>query len=367
MSSCIVIASGGTGGHLYPTIAVAEEIRAERPDIRIAFIGTADRLESREVPKAGFEFFPIDIQAPGRSIGSLIKFPLKYLKASRSAKRLLSELSPDVFLGGGAYLSVPVAFAARSKRIPLALLEINAIPGRANKVLASAADKIFIAYPEAIGGFGKSTTARIEAIGTPVRASLSAQDLSQNEARAYLGLRQDKKTLLVFGGSLGARSINLAMTQHLDGLLKQGYNIIWQTGKSGDVKTLRSQYPNRASVLILDYINEMGKAYAASDVVVSRAGASTLAELATLGKAAILVPYPFAVKKHQEHNAKAFERAEAAIVIGDDQLNEQLAPMVKQLMENDSKRARMSENIRSRENKQARKVVAQWLIAHCRS
>lgn len=367
MSSCIVIASGGTGGHLYPTIAVAEEIRAERPDIRIAFIGTADRIEAREVPKAGFEFFPIDIQAPGRSIKSLSKFPFKYLKASRRARQLLTDLLPNAFLGGGAYLSLPAGFAARSRRIPIGLLEINAVPGRANKVLTSIADKIFVAYPEAIEGFSKASAGKIEVVGTPVRASLAASLMNTAEAKAFWGLRPDRKTLLVFGGSLGARSLNDAMMENVDNFIGQGYNIIWQTGKSADVKVLLSRFPDRSAVVIQEYINEMDKAYAASDLVVARAGASTLAELATLGKAAILVPYPQAVKNHQEHNARAFEKADAAMVILDDKIRFQLGNAVPQLMEDEAIRTRMSQNILGRENKQARKVVAQWLIAHCRS
>jgi UDP-N-acetylglucosamine--N-acetylmuramyl-(pentapeptide) pyrophosphoryl-undecaprenol N-acetylglucosamine transferase len=367
MENCIVIGSGGTGGHLYPTIAVAEEIRKERPDIRIVFIGTPERIEAREVPRAGFEFFPIRIQAPGKSIGSVVRFPFQYLRASRNAKQLLHKLSPSAFLGGGAYLSVPIAFAAKSKQVPVALLEINAVPGRANKILASAAEKVFVAYPEAVQGFSKAYTQKIEVVGTPVRISLANSSQDQQEARKYFGLRQEHKTLLVFGGSLGARSINEAMAEHANGFLEQGYNIIWQTGKSADLDQLQNRFTDRSSIAIFEYINEMDKAYAASDLVVSRAGASTLAELATLGKTAILVPYPLAIRNHQEHNARAFERADAAIVVTDDRLKEQLGEVVNNLMDNDSERLHMSEKIRNRENKEARKVVAQWLIARCTS
>ena len=146
----IVIASGGTGGHLYPTIAVAEKIRESNPEIRIVFIGTPDRIEAREVPKAGFEFFPIEIKAPGKSIGSLLKFSALYYKALRRSKRILNEVGASAFLGGGAYLSVPVAFAAKRRRIPIALLEINAVIGRANRIIAKDADKVFVSYAETI-------------------------------------------------------------------------------------------------------------------------------------------------------------------------------------------------------------------------
>lgn len=363
MSKCIVIASGGTGGHLYPTIAVAEEIRSERPDIRIAFIGTSDRIEAREVPRAGFEFFPIDIQAPGKSAVSLLRFPLKYLAASRRSRAILRELTPSAFLGGGAYLSVPSAFAARSAGIPVALLEINAVPGRANTVLAGIAGKIFLAYPEAALGFKASHRHKIETIGTPVRTSLAATKSSVQDARSHFGLYRDRKTLLVVGGSLGARSINEMMTRYAGSFLEHGYNIIWQTGKSANTGEMQEKFSDSSSIAIMEYINEMEKAYAASDLVISRAGASTLAELAAVGKPAILVPYPLAAKSHQEHNARAFEQAGAAVVIADSALGVSLEPAVLRLMQDDAARRRMSEKMQTRENKDARKVVAQWLIA----
>lgn len=367
MSKCIVIASGGTGGHLYPTIAVAEEIRKLRPDIRIAFIGTKDRIEAREVPRTGFEFFPIDIQAPGRSIKSLLRFPLKYVRASQRARSILKELDPCAFLGGGAYLSVPVAYAARARKIPVALLEINAVPGRANKVLAGVADTIFVAYQEAGPAFGSSRQQKIEVVGTPVRESLKGSEVASEAGRKHFGLRPDRKTLLVFGGSLGARSLNAAMTDQAQALVDLGYNIIWQTGKSADVDELRRTFADETSIAILEYINEMNMAYAASDLVVARAGASTLAELSTLEKAAILVPYPLAVKNHQEHNARALESAGAAKVILDAELATQLSRSVIALMQDDGAREQLIANIRKRENKDARKVVAQWLVARCTS
>ncbi|MEP7234998.1 MAG: UDP-N-acetylglucosamine--N-acetylmuramyl-(pentapeptide) pyrophosphoryl-undecaprenol N-acetylglucosamine transferase, partial [Ignavibacteriota bacterium] len=232
----IVIASGGTGGHLYPTIAVAEEIRVIDPEIRVVFVGTSNRIESKEVPRAGFEFRPIEISAPGRSFNQLIKFPLQYQKAYLLSQKILRELGPSAFLGGGAYLSVPVAFAAKRKRIPISLLEINAVAGRANKLLSKSAERIFLSYPETKSEFPNVEASKLKIVGTPVRNSLEIGLPDRQTALEYFGLKQDHKTLLVFGGSLGARSLNEAMIQSAQKLLDTGMNIIWQTGASADVE-----------------------------------------------------------------------------------------------------------------------------------
>jgi UDP-N-acetylglucosamine--N-acetylmuramyl-(pentapeptide) pyrophosphoryl-undecaprenol N-acetylglucosamine transferase len=354
----IVIASGGTGGHLYPTIAVAEEIRASHPEIRVVFIGTPNRIEAKEVPRAGFEFRSIEISAPGKSVRQLFKFPLQYQRSYRRSQSILQELDAGAFLGGGAYLSVPVAFAAKRKRIPIALLEINAIAGRANKILSRSADKIFLSYPETREEFANVLRSKIEVIGTPVRNSLEQSLMDRASARKHFGLDPDKKTLLVFGGSLGARSLNEAMKRSAKKFLESEFNIIWQTGGSADLLQIRSEYPALGNVCIVEYIAEMPIAYSAADLVVSRAGASTLAELATLGKPAILVPYPLAIKNHQEINARA-------TVIRDSELAALLEPTVLELMADDTKRGAMAEKIRARENITARNVVAEWLAEHC--
>jgi UDP-N-acetylglucosamine--N-acetylmuramyl-(pentapeptide) pyrophosphoryl-undecaprenol N-acetylglucosamine transferase len=361
----IVIASGGTGGHLYPTIAVAEEIREKHPDIRIVFIGTPDRIEAREVPKVGFEFMPIEISAPGKSLVHLLKFPLQYQKASRRSLNILLELDAGVFLGGGAYLSVPVAYAARRKKIPIALLEINAIAGRANKILSRSADKIFLSYPEAVTDFANVSRAKIEVVGTPVRVSLENGKINKQDARKHFRIDPDRKTLLVFGGSLGARSLNETMRRSAKKFLEAGMNVIWQTGRSVNISEIKREISSSDSLCIREYISEMPMAYAAADLIVSRAGASTLAEIATLAKPAILVPYPLAVRNHQEINAKAYESSGAAIVIHDNELNTLLEKNVLSLMNDETKRIAMAKKMQIRENITARNVVAEWLVNHC--
>lgn len=361
--STIVIASGGTGGHLYPTIAVAEAIRASRPDIRVVFIGTPNRIEAREVPRLGFDFFPIEISAPGKSARSLAKFPTQYYKAYRRSKEILESVKASAFLGGGAYLSVPVAFAAKRRGIPIALLEINAVAGRANRVIAKDADTIFVSYKESIAQFPPSIRSRIHVIGTPVRDSLLQQP-APAEARTHFGLDPLRKTLLVFGGSLGARSLNAAMKQSLRALLADGMNVIWQTGTSENAESLRSEFSETTRVCIREFISEMPEAYAASDLVVCRAGASTLAELSTLGKPAILIPYPLAAMNHQEKNAIAYRDRGAARVIADHAITTELESAVLSLMHDDEARDAMAKKMLATENITARNVVADYLIAH---
>lgn len=359
--STIVIASGGTGGHLYPTVAIAEAIRAMRPDIQIVFIGTSDRIESREVPRLGFDFYPIEIQAPRKSVRHLLRFPIKFWQAYRRSLRILCELDAKAFLGGGAYLSVPVAYAAKKKNIPIAILEINAVVGRANRIIAPRADRLFISYPEAKKQFSSSLAAKTQVIGTPIRDSLKESILPAT-GRDHFGLDPDRKTLLVFGGSLGARSLNEAMRLSAQHFLDAGLNVIWQTGASANIVELQEAFPESSRICIRQYISEMPEAYAASDLVVARAGASTLAELSTLGKAAILVPYPLAAMNHQEKNANSFRDRGAARVILDGDIVSSLQNEVLKLMGDDTQRNDLAKKMLADENITARNVVAKYLI-----
>lgn len=360
MAKTIIIASGGTGGHLYPTIAIADEIKQLDPSARVVFVGTGDRIEAREVPRAGYEFFPITIEAPRKSIGSMIKFPFTMLKAIMDCMGIIGKTGANAFLGGGAYLSVPVGIAAWVKGLRLGLLEINSIGGSANKLLSRVAKKIFLAYPESKKDFANASD-RIEISGTPVRHNLGAE-LSAAEARQSFGLSPENPTILVFGGSLGAKAINEAMESAAPRLADAGYNIIWQTGKSANAAELKAKI-GKTNVHVSEYIYEMDKAYTAADLVVARAGASTLAELSQIGKAAILVPYPFAADDHQEHNAQAYEKEGAALVLRDQELKEKLLAEITRLMADGATREKMAGSMKRRENKRAASIVAEWLLS----
>ena len=363
MSKTILIAAGGTGGHLYPAIAVAEEIRQDHPDIKIIFVGTRDRIEAKEVPRSGFLFHPIDIQAPRKSFSSLVSFPWKFSKAILDCLSLIRKEKPSAMLGAGAYLSVPVGIAAWLSGVPIALLEINSIPGSANKLLARFAKKLFLAYPESAHLFSKGISGTATVCGTPIRANLGDSGITQEQARHAFGLDASRKTILVFGGSLGARAINEAMRECAGTIAERGYNVLWQTGKSANIAELEKQFIDTPNVRIAEYIYNMDEAYRAADLVVCRAGASSLAELSHLAKPAILIPYPFAAANHQEHNARSFERDGAAIVLHDNELTATLSHTIFALLEAPERLSIMSNAMKHRDNPHAAKIVGEWLIA----
>lgn len=363
----ILIAAGGTGGHLYPALAVAEEIRREQPKVRIVFVGTRDRIESKEVPRANFPFVAIDIHAPRNSLVSLFTFPWKFAKAIWDCLRLIIKERPSAMLGAGAYLSVPAGLAAWTMHIPIALLEINSIPGSSNKVLARFADKLFLSYREALKSFPKRLSGSATVCGTPVRAGLGASgalsDLPSREAaRVSFGLEASRTSILVFGGSLGAGPINEAMRTAARAFSEHGYNVLWQTGRSANVAQLQQEFEGTANVRITEYIYDMESAYRAADLVVCRAGASSLAELSRLGKTAVLIPWAGAMANHQEENARAFERDGAAIVLTDKEVKTKLTETVLALLEDNVRLGAMAEAMKRRNNPDAAKVVAAWLL-----
>lgn len=360
MSRTILIASGGTGGHLYPTIAIADEVRKLDPSASVIFVGTQDRIEAKEVPRAGYPFMPIDIEAPRKSLGSMLQFPVKMVKAILECRRIIKQHGVTAFLGGGAYLSVPAGVAAWLSGVPVGLLEINSIGGTANKLLSRVAKRVFLAYPESRKDFSSVDEASVTISGTPVRHGLG-NTISPASARRIFGLSEERPTLLAFGGSLGARAINETMETLATKFDREGYNVIWQTGKSASAQELQSRVGG-AHVRVQEYIFEMDQAYAAADLVIARSGASTLAELSQLGKPAVLVPYPHASDNHQEHNAKAFEHQGAAVVLRDAELKEKLFDTVNSIMRDADRRARMATAMRSRENAHASRIVADWLL-----
>ena len=266
-------------------------------------------------------------------------------------------------LGGGAYLTIPAGMAAWAYHVPIALLEINSVAGTANKLLAYIADKLFIAYPESRDQFPKRVAASATVSGTPVRRNPGYESISQVEARNAFGLDPSRTTVLVFGGSLGARALNEAMQGIAGDLVAHGCNVLWQTGKSAKIDELQMQFINVPNVRVIDYIYEMEKAYCAADLVVCRAGASSLAELARFGKPAVLVPYPHAAANHQEKNATAFERENAAIVLRDNELKEKLKSTVLELIGNTERLHSMSQAMRQRDNPNAAGTVAEWLTS----
>ena len=314
----VIISGGGTGGHIFPAIAIANEIKALRPEAEILFVGAEGRMEMQRVPAAGYRIvgLPVagfDRKKLWRNFGVL----LKLWRSQNKAKRIIKEFKPMVAVGVGGYASGPTLNVSGKMGIPTLLQEQNSYAGVTNTLLAKRAKKICVAYEGMERFFPKD---RIVLTGNPVRQNLLHHSLSPQEARQQLGLRPDLKTILIIGGSLGARTLNESVLNHLDWLTQQeDVQILWQTGKfySGNIQERLSQTTQPQQLHVTEFVSDMSAAYAAADLVVSRAGASSISEICLLGKPSILVPSPNVAEDHQTHNALALVNKDAARYVTD--------------------------------------------------
>ncbi len=317
-----IFAAGGTGGHLFPALAIADELRQRHPHAEILFVGTTEKIEARVVPEQGYRFETIWISGFHRRLTmSNMLFPIKVAVAFLQSFFLMKRFRPDAVIGTGGYICGPVGLAAIVLHVPLIVHESNSYPGITTRLLASRASVVLLAFDETAQWL--RGVLKVEVVGTPVRSSLGAA--SREEAAAFFGVDPAKKTVLVFGGSLGAASINDTILKMTQRGVTTNFQIIWQTGKS-DHKRIESEVGSREGVWMGSFINRMDFAYAAADVVVCRAGATTVAELITVGKPAILVPYPHAAADHQTRNAAALVNAGAAVLLPDRKVGEELEP-----------------------------------------
>jgi len=314
----ILFAGGGTGGHLFPAIAVAEALGKLRPDSIISFVGSADRIEARVVPGLGFDFDTIWIAGLKRSVslGSLL-LPLKILVSLLQSLRILHRRAPHVVVGTGGYVSGPLVYAAAKTGRRTLIHEQNEYPGITTRLLARQADEVHVTWESSLKRIGRAK--RTVLSGNPVRLSLARIDAS--DARESYGLQPGRRTLFVFGGSLGASSINRAVRALTPRLVREDFQLIWQTGARdySEFAPLGALYTGQ--VVVRAFIDDMDKAYSAADLVVCRAGATSLAELTALGIPSILVPYPHAAANHQYCNAVALSDRGAARVVRDDELH----------------------------------------------
>jgi UDP-N-acetylglucosamine--N-acetylmuramyl-(pentapeptide) pyrophosphoryl-undecaprenol N-acetylglucosamine transferase len=336
----LLFAGGGTGGHLYPALAIADEVRRRHPDASIAFVGTAGKIESRVVPARGYPFSTIWISGFRRRISlETALFPVKVVVALLQSAVLVVRKNPDVVIGTGGYVCGPVVAAAQILGRRTLLQEQNSVPGATTRMLAPRADEVHIAF-ERSGSYLKRRD-NVRLTGNPVRETIGT--VSRNDGARFFGLEPGRKTLLVFGGSRGASTINAAVARVAGDLAGEGMQIIWQTGDE-DAGTLRGSFGDRADRIRLSpFIEKMEYAYAAADLAVCRAGASSLAELMQAGVPAILIPYPYAAADHQTENAKAMVEGGAALRIADTEAAELLPAAVRELM-NDSERLRSMGN-----------------------
>lgn len=330
----IVFAGGGTGGHIFPALAIADAVKGMRPDAEILFVGTRDKIESRVVPRAGYRFVPIWISGFQRSLQMRnLLFPLKVTVSIMQSFIHIRRFKPHVAVGTGGYVSGPVLWTASRLGVPVVLHESNSVPGAATRLMAGRARMVFTAFEETALRLSRSDNVRL--VGTPVRQS--AGRVQRSEALARFGLTAEKKTLLVLGGSLGAASVNNAVLAIVDRLAEGGIQLLWQTGRYQD-SAIQEVLKGKAVGWVGSFIEDMDSAYAAADLALCRAGAATVAELAATGTPAILVPYPRATDDHQTQNARVLEQASAAIMIADHELDARLQVVVTDLMLDDARR-----------------------------
>jgi UDP-N-acetylglucosamine--N-acetylmuramyl-(pentapeptide) pyrophosphoryl-undecaprenol N-acetylglucosamine transferase len=352
-----IISGGGTGGHIFPAISIANTIRRRFPDAEILFVGAEDRMEMEKVPAAGYKIIGLPVSGFDRAhLLRNIKVIGRLLKSLSLAKKTIRDFRPDIAIGVGGYASGPTLWAAASLGIPTLIQEQNSYAGVTNKLLAKKADKICVAYD----GMEKFFPAdKLVITGNPIREDLALAADKKDEALSYFGLSNNKKTLLVVGGSLGARTINQSVQGGLKKLLDAGIQVIWQTGKYYYPKAeeFLKDYQGQ-SVWCSAFINRMDYAYAAADLVVSRAGASSISELCLLEKPVVLVPSPNVAEDHQTKNALALVRKEAAVLVKDAEANEQLIDTALDWMLHEEKLAALSRNIaRLAERNSAERIV----------
>ena len=313
----VIISGGGTGGHIFPAVSIANAIRALRPDAKILFVGALGRMEMQRVPAAGYEIKGLPICGfDRRNLLRNIKVLYKIIKSQRMAKQIIRDFKPMVAVGVGGYASGPTLNQAAAMGIPCLIQEQNSYAGVTNKLLARKAKRICVAYDDMERFFPAE---KIIKTGNPVRQTLLDNKITKEDARKTMGLDPSRKTILLVGGSLGARTVNESVMAHLDTIRNSDIQFIWQTGKyySDEIARRLSQEEACPNLTVTDFISDMAVAYSAADLVVSRAGASSISEFCLIGKPVILVPSPNVAEDHQTKNALALAHRNAALMVTD--------------------------------------------------
>jgi UDP-N-acetylglucosamine--N-acetylmuramyl-(pentapeptide) pyrophosphoryl-undecaprenol N-acetylglucosamine transferase len=351
----IIIAGGGTGGHIFPAIAIANAIKKIKPDTQFLFVGAKGKMEMEKVPQAGYEIKGLDIAGFNRS--SLIKnigLPFKILKSFLQVSKIIKEFKPHAVIGVGGYSSFPVLRYAQSRKIPTFIHESNSFAGKSNIMLGKKATQIFTASDNMITFFPAN---KIVQTGNPVRQSISQSQVSKGGSLKFLGLQENKKTVLVVGGSLGAKSINEAINNNINVFVKNNLQLIWQTGKPY-FETATTTVKGHDEIVMKDFITQMEYAYGAADVVISRSGAMAVAELCLVKKPVIFVPYPHAAEDHQTANAKALVEKKAALMVKDGDVGNDLVNTLLKLIADENLQNELKNNISTLAVKNADEVIA---------
>lgn len=349
----ILLSGGGTGGHIYPAVAIANELKIRHPEANFLFVGAIGRMEMEKVPQLGYEIKGLNIMGFQRSLTlKNLAFPLKLIQSLFSAGRIIKKFKPNVVVGTGGYASGPTLYMASRKNIPSLIQEQNSYPGITNKLLAAKAEKICVAY-DGLDAFFPGN--KLIKTGNPVRQDLLDVERKREEALEFYNLDPNKKTIVVIGGSLGAKVINETMASIVDDLIDAGVQLIWQTGKLYFERF--KHLSEKEGVQMYEFIQRMDLLYAAADVLISRAGAGTISELCIVGKPVIFIPSPNVAEDHQTKNAQAIVDKNAAIMIRESELNDFLDRLIS-LVNNKLEQEQLSKNIKELALPEATKMIA---------
>ena len=342
----IVISGGGTGGHIFPAVSIANAIKTLCPDAKILFVGALGRMEMTRVPAAGYEIKGLPVRGLIRPLWSPknIGVLIDYLKSKRQVRAIIRDFRPMVAVGVGGYASGATLDAAASMGIPCLIQEQNSYAGMTNKHLAAKAEKICVAYDGMERFFPAD---KIVKTRNPVRQALLESNITREEALATFGLAPGKKTILLVGGRLGARTVNESVLSHLDLVRESDVQFIWQTGKyyNASIMERLAKEPKMDNLVVSDFISDMAAAYKAADLVISRAGASSISEFCLIGKPVVLVPSPNVAEDHQTKNAMALVNRDAAILVKDADAAESLLPLAVKTVNDEARLKSLSENI----------------------
>ncbi|WP_109438784.1 undecaprenyldiphospho-muramoylpentapeptide beta-N-acetylglucosaminyltransferase [Aquimarina sp. AU119] len=338
----VILSGGGTGGHIYPAIAIANEIRNRYPDTSVLFVGAKDRMEMQKIPQAGYEIVGLWISGIQRRLTlSNLLFPIKLISSLWKSKRIIKKFNPDIVIGTGGFASGPLLKMSNSRKIPTVLQEQNSFPGITNKWLSKGANKICVAYDDMERFFPKE---KIIKTGNPVRQDLLQIEGKREEAIKKYDLSNDKKTILVLGGSLGARRINQLIEKELDFFGEKEVQVLWQCGKLyySEYKT----YNDHKDVQVHQFLDTMDLAYAAADIIISRAGASSVSELCIVAKPTVFIPSPNVAEDHQTKNAQAIVDQNGAIMLKESELDVNFESEISELLTSKDKQIKLSKAIK---------------------
>jgi UDP-N-acetylglucosamine--N-acetylmuramyl-(pentapeptide) pyrophosphoryl-undecaprenol N-acetylglucosamine transferase len=353
----VIVSGGGTGGHIFPAVSIANALKHNYPDTEILFIGAEGKMEMEKVPAAGYQIVGLPIVGLKRKISaSMFTFMFKVLKSLKIAKKVIKDFNPNVVVGVGGYASGPALRAATSLGIPCLIQEQNSFPGITNKILAKKVSKICVAYDN-MNRFFPAT--KIIKTGNPVRGDIKNISNKSDEAFSFFGLNPKKPVILIVGGSLGARTINDSIADGLSKLKEKDIQIIWQTGKTyiSKAKEIVEEF-NSPDIYVSDFIYKMNLAFSAADIIISRAGASTISELCIVGKPTIFVPSPNVSEDHQTKNAMALCEVDAALMVKDIVSRDKLVDVAINLLADSEKCKTLSQNIKKLELPDAADIIA---------